>query len=40
LIYELCRYDIIPTDDLYDNVIGFDEHEALSPRFAEIGYES
>jgi hypothetical protein len=40
VIYELCRYDVIPTDFLFDTLIGFNDHEPLSPRFEEMGYES
>ena len=33
LIYRLCRYDILNTDDLYDDHLGFGNHESVSPRY-------
>jgi hypothetical protein len=39
-IYKLCRYDVLPTDEIYDEYLFFGKHKALSPRFEEIGYES
>ena len=39
-IYKLCRYDVLPTDEIYDEYLFFSKYEGLTPRFEEINYES
>lgn len=40
VIYEACRFVFWSPEEYYDEYIGFDDDEAVSPRFEELGYDT